>query len=127
MLRGRIVRALTAGVVATCAAVLSAAPDQKFSLAVLRRDGVMIPFAAYDGRSWSVPWPGAATAILPIALSDVPKAWWGPVGAAAPWTAWLPDNVKTPVKLLKPAHVPIFCGAHLAVATDYRGEPSPER
>jgi hypothetical protein len=119
---------LLAGVLAACAVALSAAPEQKFSVAVLRRDGVMIPFAAYDGKSWSAPWPGSALNLpLPIALGDIPKAWWGPISPTAAWTAWLPDEVKKPVKPIRPAQVPVFCGAHLAIATDYRGETLSER
>ena len=128
MFPSRLRGALVAGVLAACAVAVSAAPEQKFSLAVLRRDGVMIPFASFDGKGWTVPWPGSATGVpLPISLTDIPKAWWGPISPTAAWTAWLPDEVKKPVKPVKPAHVSIFCGAHLAVATDYRGEPSTER
>ena len=107
---------------ATALASLSAAPpsNTKFSVAVLRRDGILVPFAAFNGRAWSVPWPGQP-AIMPISLSDIPKPWWGDAGPAAPWTAWLADEEKRPLKLLKPVHVPIFCGARLAIATDYRG------
>jgi hypothetical protein len=108
--------------------VVSAAPQPRFNVAVLRRDGLLIPFASYNGRAWSVPWPGAGIGVaLPISLGDIPKGWWGDVPAGAAWTAWLPDNEARPVKLIKPVHVPIFCGAHLALATDYRGAALTER
>ena len=115
---------------AAALASLSAAPppNSKFTVAVLRRDGILIPFAAFNGRMWTAPWPSDPQ-ILPISLSDIPKAWWGDIGPSAPWTAWLADAEKRPVKLVKPVHVPIFCGARMAVATDYRGaapdEPVP--
>lgn len=125
MLRRGTARALAGALVAAALASLSAAPppNTKFSVAVLRRDGILIPFAAFNGR-WTVPWPDDPQ-ILPISLADIPKGWWGDVGPAAPWTAWLADDVKRPIKLIKPVHVPIFCGARMAVATDYRG-PEPE-
>ena len=114
-------------IAAAISAAGTAAPGE-FSVGVLRRDGVLIPFAAYNGRIWEDPWPGAALRQpLPISLTDVPKTWWGGVGPAAPWRAWLRDESSQPLKLLKPVHVPIFCGAHLAIATDYRGEPPAER
>jgi hypothetical protein len=47
-----------------------------FSLAVLRRDGQVIPFAVFDGR-WKTPWPQGLPLELPISLTDVPKRWWG--------------------------------------------------
>jgi hypothetical protein len=122
MLRTGTGRALAGALVAAAVASLSAAPppNSKFSVAVLRRDGILIPFAAFNGRTWSVPWPDAPP-VLPISLSDIPKGWWGDVGPAAPWTAWLANEEKRPLKLVKPVHVPIFCGARIAVATDYRG------
>lgn len=117
-----------AALMAAAMGVASAAAPGEFSVAVLRRDGVLIPFAAFNGRAWDVPWPGSSTSVpLPISLGDIPERWWGGVGADARWQAWLPDGVTRPLKLLKPVHVPIFCGAHLAIATDYRGAPLPER
>jgi hypothetical protein len=128
MFPSRLRGLLLAGVLSASAVVLSAAPDPKFTVAVLRRDGIMIPFASYDGRVWGAPWPGTAIDVpLPISLGDIPKAWWGPIGPAAAWTAWLAEDTKVPVKPIKPAQVPVFCGAHLAIATDYRGAALTER
>lgn len=128
MLRSRIRCGLVAACCVAAAVLVSAADkDGKFSLAVLRRDGLMIPFAVFNGRTWSVAWPGSSNVPLPISLSDIPKTWWGDISPTAPWTAWLPENEKRTLKLQKPVHVPIFCGAHLAVATDYRGAPASER
>ena len=88
----------------------------------------MVPFAAFNGHEWSAPWPTSDAAPLPIALDDVPKKWWGPVGPAAPWTAWMAlDGSRRPLKLQKPAQVRVFCGGHLGVKTDYAGEPVDER
>jgi hypothetical protein len=127
MARDRRVAACLAAVIATIVSVRAAAGPGQFSLAVLRRDGVMIPFANYTGREWVVSWPGTDTALpLPISLADVPKRWWGSVGPDAPWQAWLADGSTRPLKLQKPVHVPIFCGARLAIATDYRGDGSAE-
>lgn len=127
MFRIRSRRGLVAACCVAAVALVSAAEkDGKFTLAVLRRDGLMIPFATYNGRAWSVAWPGSNNVPLPISLSDVPKAWWGDITATTPWTAWLAESEKRTLKLEKPVHVPIFCGAHLAVATDYRGAPPSE-
>lgn len=100
------------------------AAEEKFSLAVLRRDGVIIPFASYTGRAWSVHWPDSDVSVpLPISLADVPKKWWGPQGPDVPWTARLPDGVTRPLTLGKPVHAKVFCSGHPAIATDYRGGP----
>jgi hypothetical protein len=100
----------------------SAAPTA-FTLAVLRRDGILIPFAAFDGRAWETPWPASDSGVvLPIALADVPKKWWGPAGLAAPWTAWMAaDGAARPLTVVKPAQARVFCGTRIALATDYHG------
>lgn len=100
----------------------------QFTLGVLRRDGFLLPFASFDGRSWQVTWPGTDISVpLPISLSDVPPRWWGAAGTGAPWHAWFPDAPARPLKLEKPIQVPVFCGAYLAVGTDYRGQAPTER
>ena len=108
---------------------LPAAPKLNFELAVLRRDGILVPFAAFNGHEWSAPWPASDTAVpLPIGLDDVPKKWWGPAAPPASWTAWMIlDGSERPLKLERPAQVRVFCGGHIGVKTDYVGEPVDER
>jgi hypothetical protein len=66
---------------------LAAAPPQPSSgstghlvVAVVRNDGLLLPFAAFDGRKWSAPWPGeiggSASPELPVSLGSVPPKWW---------------------------------------------------
>ncbi len=48
-----------------------------FSLAILRRDGILMPFAVYDGKHWKNPWPGPnETSNMPITPADIPSGWW---------------------------------------------------
>ena len=109
---------------ALAAAGVIAAERQKFTLAALRSDGVIIPFASFDGKSWNLHWPDSdAREPLPISLADVPKKWWGPQGPDVPWTARLPGGVTRPLTLGKPVHAKVFCSGHPAIATDYRGGP----
>jgi hypothetical protein len=109
---------------ALAAAGARGAERQRFSLAALRRDGVIIPFASFDGRGWSLHWPDSDVAVaLPISLADIPKKWWGPQGPDTPWTAWLPGGERRPLTLGKPVHARVFCSGHPAIATDYRGGP----
>src|SRR5262249_26367532 len=114
--------------IVSSAALTPAAAKLNFDLAVLRRDGIMVPFAAFNGHEWSAPWPTSDESVaLPIALDDVPKKWWG-VPASADWTAWMvSDGSHHPVKLVKPAQVRVFCGGHIGVKTDYTGESVDER
>ena len=47
-------------------------PD-RLLLGVMRRDGVIIPFAFFDG-DWSSPWPTSLQNLdLPVTLDAVPK------------------------------------------------------
>src|SRR5258708_21141398 len=105
---------------------------RKFSLAALRRDGVIIPFASFDGRVWSLHWPDSDVAVpLPISLADVPKKWWGPQGPDTPCTARLAEGETRPLKLAKPVHAKGFCSGHPPAAPYYRGgslcPPQPTR
>jgi hypothetical protein len=93
-----------------------------FGLGVLRRDGVLIPFASYNGRAWTADWPGPNSNVLfPISLADIPRRWWGAPGPSASWTAWLLDGTSRPITPKKPEHTRVFCATELGVRTDYDG------
>jgi hypothetical protein len=69
--------------------LLAAAPpapkQAPFSLAILRRDGLLIPFASYDGQ-WKNHWPPPGkTEDMPLSAADIPKGWWPD---KKPITAW---------------------------------------
>lgn len=119
----RTARRCAAALVLTALAAvgLRGAEYPKFSLGVLRRDGVLIPFASFDGRAWSVQWPDSDVNVpLPISRADIPKKWWGPQGET-PWRALLPGGEARPLTLGKPVHAKVFCSGHPAIATDYQG------
>lgn len=112
--------------VAAAIALTGAAPEradrQRFSLGVLRRDGLLVPFASFDGKHWQEPWPETTFEVArPIGLGDVPPKWWGAAGPDAAWTAWFPEAPKRPLKLERPVSMRVFCTEHFAVVTDYRG------
>ena len=87
---------------------LVAAPPQAASgssdhlvFAVVRNDGLLLPFAAFDGRKWSAPWPGeiggSGSPDLPVNLASVPQKWWGGEDPG-PWTLW-PREAETPERI----------------------------
>jgi hypothetical protein len=93
-----------------------------FGVAVVRRDGIAIPFAAFDGRAWRNAWPGPqAELTVPINLDSVPKRWWGPTGPLELWQLW-PTAGSPPQTLhvVQPDWVDIHCARHIALKTDYR-------
>jgi hypothetical protein len=102
------------------------APDRGFTLAVLRTDGIMLPFAAYDGSRWSTPWPTAvgnapdAISEIPPNLDAVPAKWWGRQRPAE-WRLWPGGgDAAIPVRLIAPAVLPVGRVGRLGIRTDYR-------
>lgn len=94
-----------------------------FLVAVLRRDGIVIPFAAFDGKNWSASWPtDVESADRPATLQTVPRDWWGKTGPLFRLTAWA-NGVSRGLILLhlgKPALLHVMCDTRLGLATDYR-------
>jgi hypothetical protein len=130
-------RTVLAGVAAfACVAALGAAEPRRgaFGVGALRRDGVVIPFAAFDGKNWSSPWPSpAADVTVPINVRGVPSRWWGPTSALEAWQAWL-DKPGTSalearaLRVVQPDWVDVYCRRQVGLRTDYRAErPLPPR
>jgi hypothetical protein len=89
-------------------------------LAVLRRDGLILPFAAFNGNSWKVPWPGPLRFMeLPATLEAVPESWWGGWRPGA-WEAWLSDGTHRPLEVRSPTVSHMACGTRLSLKTDYQ-------
>jgi len=112
---------LTAGPAAPRATAPAAAqPREQLTLGVLRRDGILIPFAAYDGN-WVLPWPVSVRNLeLPITLDAVPKKWWGGEPAVR-WTLWpaAPGATPAPVALAAPMAVLVGHEKRLGIRTDF--------
>jgi len=97
-------------------------------LGVLRNDSLLLPFADFDGRKWSAPWPSIGdryTGDLPVNLASVPRAWWGgqPPGA---WNVW-PPGADTPraLTLQTPVMMRVGMDRQLGFRTDYPPVPPP--
>lgn len=54
----------------------ASAQSESFTLAIVRLDGRIVPFAAYDGRRWELAWPQAdeATSSTPT-VDNIPSVW----------------------------------------------------
>ena len=106
----------------------SDAPRAAFAVGVLRRDGVVIPFAAFDGKRWGRHWPlPSADLTVPINLQSVPKRWWGPTRALDTWQAWTSDAPQT-LRVTQPDWVNVHCVRQVGLQTGYRvAAPTPPR
>ena len=97
-----------------------------FAIGALRRDGIVSPFAVFDGKHWSVPWP----ADLPIrerSLSPgrIPYLWWGKTGPLTEMAAWIDGVNRGIVHLTRPVPLRVMCEWRIGLVSDYHsGEPA---
>ncbi|MDQ3069822.1 MAG: hypothetical protein M3R55_08855 [Acidobacteriota bacterium] len=94
----------------------------RLSLGIVRADGVMIPFAQYDGRSWREMWTGVEQSPsfpIPISLEDVKDEWWGKADPALRWTLWrAPSLAPAAFTVTAPRSIYSGCGALVGLETD---------
>lgn len=109
------------------AASAIAADPRAFTVGVLRRDGVVIPFAAFDGKHWEAVWPDPQPdPEVPIDLRNVPKKWWGPAGPFDAWQALTTAPAPLALHVRQPDLVPAQCLRQVGLRTDYRpAQPPP--
>jgi len=101
------------------------APRGAFGVGVLRQDGVLIPFATFDGKRWRNTWPAPELdLIVPISVGSIPSRWWGPTGPLDTWQAWI-GRVSRSVRVVQPDWVNVHCARHVGLRTDYHKELSP--
>lgn len=104
-------------------------PKQRLTLGVLRSDGILLPFAAYDDGTWSMPWPrgfGPADGgplELPANVAAVPARWYGKV-VPSTWKLWA-RGADAPVAIAPVAPVVLRLGIsrRLGLRTDYNVPP----
>jgi len=104
------------------AAALDAQQRENFLLGVMRRDGVVLPFVAYDGK-WELSWPSSiANMELPITLDAVPTKWWGGTMPTS-WTLW-PSDGSAEIKVSPTAPIAIMVGVEkrLGLRTGFSSE-----
>ncbi len=121
-------RAIVAAAALVATSGAADAPPTAFGVGVLRRDGVIIPFAAFNGKRWSSPWPPPQRDLtVPVTLSGVPSRWWGPTGPLEQWQATTAAGERT-VQVVQPDWVNVHCVADLALRTNYQPPlPPPPR
>lgn len=124
----KTVRTLSACAVLVASLGAADAPRGRFGIGVLRRDGAIIPFAAYDGKRWSSPWPSPQfDLIVPITLGAVPTRWWGPTRPLEEWQAWTAAGSRA-LRVTQPDWVDVHCVRQISLRTDYRPpQPPPPR
>jgi hypothetical protein len=101
-------------------AVAAAGPPRAtFGVGVLRRDGIIVPFAAFDGKRWIDNWRLPDVELdVPISLRDVPSKWWGPTPALDRWQAWGSGEPQS-LRVVQPDWVNVHCTRQIGLRTDY--------
>lgn len=98
----------------------------KFALAVLRRDGGVVPFATYEGRRWRARWPAEIRNIeLPISLDDVPEDWWGFEPAPRTMTIWRDGARAGSVNLTGVSITRPMCEPRITLKSDHKPSTAP--
>ena len=103
------------------AGVLQPQAPASFTVGVLRRDALIVPFATYDGKRWQNGWPVPANNTeVPFSLRDVPGRWWGTPGPRDTWQVWTPGSPPQTVKVRQPDWAPSYCQKQIGLRTDYK-------
>jgi hypothetical protein len=125
--RGARAGALLAGLAAAGLIAHAADIPSAFTVGVLRRDALIIPFATFDGKKWRADWPEPRVDVdVPINVASVPKRWWGPVGLRDRWQAWIGKSAPRLLHVIQPDWLEAHCVRQVGLKTDYRAaDPAP--
>ena len=94
-------------------------PRVTFSVGALRRDGIIVPFGAFDGKRWSNAWPLPALALtIPIDVRGIPPRWWGPARPLDVWQAWTGGEARN-LRIVQPDWVNVHCVRQIGLRSDY--------
>jgi hypothetical protein len=111
--------AAVAAVLLSAMSVAAPRPDA-FAVGILRRDGIIVPFARFDGKSWQHDWPlPQKTLTVPVTLGAVPPRWWGGMGPREQWQVWVNGTARD-VHVTQPDWVQAHCFHQVGLRTDYR-------
>src|SRR5262245_37089433 len=103
------------------------AASRAFAVGVLRRDGIVVPFADFDGKRWHASWPEPKGRVdVPIHVRDVPSGWWGKAGPLDTWEVWVGADPPRMVHVRQPEWLDAHCFRQIGLRTDYRSaQPAP--
>jgi hypothetical protein len=101
-------------------AAAAGAAGESCTFAVLRRDGVIVPFASYDNGRWSNRWPEPGRRLeIPISIESSPKSWWLRDVPVASWTAWPVQGEARTIRVRNPVNLTVQCERHIGLQSDY--------
>lgn len=98
---------------------------QPFTVGILRQDGILIPFAAFDGNTWTNAWPSATDnrpPLIPDGLANIPRSWWGREGPVTEWELIRPNGIRQWIRVTGVAPFQTHCLANVGLTTDFKGD-----
>ena len=97
--------------------------DGRGALAVLRRDGLILPFASFNRDSWRATWPIQLGPYLeiPATREAIPKSWWG-TRTPDQWRAHLTNGDEVFLEITTPTVFRSFCSPRLGIRTTYHSD-----
>jgi hypothetical protein len=101
----------------------AAAPAaDRFTLGILRRDGLVTPFATFDGKHWNNTWPKPVRHVdeVPVTLGSVPRWWWGRPGPRETWLASIGPAERRELHVTGANVYDAQCLQQIGLRTDYR-------
>ena len=113
-------RHLLSLVLAAMVITTAAAQGERFTVAIVRSDGALVPFAAYDAGRWERAWPEADEATDLKAVDNVPSVW-RRRGAPVPdvWRVWPASGAPvTQVRVNGVEVVEAHCEGQVALKTN---------
>lgn len=107
------------------------ASDDTFLVGILRRDGVIAPFAQYANRKWTNPWHSRQPNDQPDELdtiADLEKPWFQSfVKPTSDWYLWSPSGEPTTIKTSEAVRVCSHCQKVWGLLSDYPNPEKPEK
>ena len=100
----------------------SAAEESTLALAMMRPDGILTPFAVFDGKSWIAAWPEPQDKLVLDRMIENLPSWWRtqqrPVPSA--WHVVRPSQPTLKVAVLERVVFNEHCGIQSGLLTDIR-------
>ncbi|MBN1627373.1 MAG: hypothetical protein JW944_12700 [Deltaproteobacteria bacterium] len=78
-------------------------------IGVADSNGIILPFAVYDGERWTAPWPEEDYDVYET-MEDIPKSWYSPLeNIPKKWNIIYQDNQTGTIEMSKQALVSSWC------------------
>src|SRR5437868_14017328 len=120
-LRLLIALAIAVGSVTVGAQPLAPRP-RTLTLAILREDALLVPFATFDGQTWSNGWPESGEHEIidpPTRLSEIPREWWSGRPPALGWELLAARGTRLRVEVTGVKEAQNHCSGMMGLSTDF--------